>query len=60
MLGTIQKLFGNRTPVPENSEDGEQQQYIQYTVEVEQTLCKLEAGLHESDDPHEILQSAMK
>ena len=60
MLGTFQKLFGNKMPVPENSEDSEQQQYIQYTVEVEQTLCKLEAGLHESDDPHEILTSAMK
>lgn len=60
MLGTFQKLFGKKEPVPEKTEEIEQQQYIQYAVELEQALRILESGVHESDDPDEIMQSVMK
>lgn len=35
-------------------------EYIQYCVEQEQTVSKLEASLHESDDPNEIAQKTLK
>ena len=60
MLGAIQKLFGSKEPIPEKSEDVEQQEYIQYAMELEQALRMLEAGVHESDDPNEIIPSVMK
>ena len=48
MQNQLQKLFamfdGQKPPSKEGRE------YIQYAVEVEQTLRDLEAHLHESDD----------
>lgn len=60
MLGAIQKLFGSKDTATEKTEDVEQQQYIQYAMELEQALRMLEAGVHESDDPNEIIPSVMK
>lgn len=58
MQNQLQKLFamfdGQKPPSKEGRE------YIQYAVEVEQTLRDLEAHLHESDDPVEIAQYTLK
>lgn len=35
-------------------------EYIQYAQDVEQTLSALEAGLHNTDDPEEIIMSMLK
>lgn len=35
-------------------------EYIQYCIEQEQTVSKLEASLHESEDPNEIAQKALR
>ena len=35
-------------------------EYMEYAVAVEKTLTFLEAGVHESDDPAKIIQSAMR
>lgn len=43
---------------PESETD--QQEYIQYAQEVEQTLTRLEAGLHNSDDPDEIMMGMLQ
>lgn len=39
--------------------DVNQQEYIQYTVGMEQTITQLVNGLHNSDDPEEILQEML-
>lgn len=58
MQNQIQKLFAMfDTQKPPTKEDRE---YIQYAVEVEQTLRDLEAHLHESDDPVEIAQYTLE
>ena len=51
MLNKLKRFIGSNEPVPPMSEEIEQQQYIQYAQELEQSLSRLEAGGHESDDP---------
>ena len=60
MLNKLKRFIGSNEPVQQKSEEIEKQQYIQYAQEVEQILSKLEAGVHESDDPSWIMQSVMK
>lgn len=60
MLNKLKRFIGSNEPVQQKSEEIEKQQYIQYAQEVEQTLSRLEAGVHESDDPSWIMQSVMK
>lgn len=36
-----------------------QQEYIQYTIEMDQAITQLVDGLHNSDDPEEILQQML-
>lgn len=58
------KWVGAILPAAPESCDPEQdepdQEYIQYCIELEQTLKLLEAHLHDSDDPQEIGQSVLK
>ena len=51
MLNKLKRFIGSDEPVQQKSEEIEQQQYIQYAQELEQSLSRLEAGVHESDDP---------
>ena len=60
MLNKLKRFIGSNEPVQHKSEEIEQQQYIQYAQELEQSLSRLEAGVHESDDPSWIMQSVMK
>lgn len=60
MLNKLKRFIGSNEPVQQKSEEIEQQQYIQYAQELEQSLSRLEAGVHESDDPAWIMQSVMK
>ena len=60
MLNKLKRFIGSNEPVQQKSEEIEQQQYIQYAQELEQSLSKLEAGVHESDDSSWIMQSVMK
>ena len=60
MLNKLKRFIGSDEPVQQKSEEIEQQQYIQYAQELEQSLSRLEAGVHESDDPSWIKQSDMK
>lgn len=38
---------------------GDENEYLQYAQEVEQSLSQLEAGLHNTDDPKEIIQNML-
>ena len=38
---------------------GEENEYLEYAQEVEQSLSQLEAGLHNTDDPEEIIQNML-
>ena len=48
MLNKLKRFIGSNEPVQHKSEEIEQQQYIQYAQELEQSLSRLEAGVHES------------
>lgn len=58
MQNQIQKLFAMFDAQKPPTKEG--REYIQYAVEVEQTLRDLEAHLHESDDPVEIAQYTLE
>ncbi len=45
--------FIKRKPIDENTE------HLQYAQEVERSLSQLEAGLHNTDDPEEIIQNML-
>lgn len=60
MLNKLKRFIGSNEPVQTKAEEIEKEQYIQYAQELEQSLSKLEAGVHESDDPSWIMQSVMK
>lgn len=51
-------IHNNTLEQPECETD--QQEYVQYAQEVEQTLTRLEAGLHNSDDPDEIMMGMLQ
>ena len=42
-----------------NKTSGSDSEYLQYSQEVEQSLSQLEAGLHNTDDPEEIIQNML-
>ena len=60
MFEKFKRALGGSEPAQPSTEEVEQQQYIQYAVELEQSLSKLESSVHESDDPDLIMQSVMK
>lgn len=60
MLNKLKRFIGSNEPVQQKSEEIEKQQYIQYAQKLERSLSRLEAGVHESDDPSWIKQSVMK
>lgn len=60
MLNKLKRLIGTNEPVQRNAEEVEKQTYTQYAQELEQSLSKLEAHVHESDDPAWIMESVMK
>lgn len=57
MLDKFFKKKSTETPVNQKAEEKE---YTRYAIEVERTLTKLEARLHNSDDPEEIAKMALK
>ena len=48
----LEKLIKKKSVSDEN-------EYLQYAQEVEQSLSQLEAGLHNTDDPEEIIQNML-
>lgn len=48
-----------KTPNLHSSANDNQHEYIQYATEVEQVLTKLEASLHNSDNPEEIIMKML-
>lgn len=57
----ISFLTKKPAPVPpEQAQDEQKREYIQYCIELERTLSWLESHLHESDDPEEIGISVLK
>ena len=55
MLKKISGILGKQ-----QGQNANQIDYMEYAVAVEKTLTFLEAGVHESDDPAQIIQSAMR
>lgn len=67
MARLFDNLFGRAEPKPEESAipvppkaQEYDQEYIDYCIELEQTVSALEAYLHTSDDPEEIAMETLK
>lgn len=60
MIGKIRKRLLRMTANVDTGGDNDQDHYIQYAQELEQTLSALEAYLHESDNPEEIISHALE
>ena len=58
MFFSFRKMRARKNPKPGNDE--QQKQDVAYAIEVERTLQLLEARLHETDNPEEIIQGVMK
>ena len=57
MLNKLKRFIGSNEPVQQKAEENDKQQYIQYAQELEQSLSRLEAGVHESDDHAECYEN---
>lgn len=60
MLNKLKKLIGSTAPERQQPEETKQSENIKYAEELEASLRKLEAGVHESDDSAWIMQNVMK
>ena len=60
MLNKLKQLIGSNEPARQRPEESKKDEYIQYAQELETSLRKLEAGVHESDDSAWIMQNVMK
>lgn len=60
MLEKLQNLLGSKSADRKSNNDTEKEQYIEYAVALEQGLRKLESGVHESDDPNEIVRNVLR
>ena len=60
MLNKLKQLMGSNEPARQRPEESKKDEYIQYAQELETSLRKLEAGVHESDDSAWIMQNVMK
>lgn len=60
LLEKLQNALSSKSANVKSGEKRDQDEYAQYTQEMEETLRNLEAQLHESDDPEEIALSTLK
>ena len=60
MLNKLKRFIGTNEPERQQPEEVKKDDYTQYAEELETSLRKLEAGVHESDDSAWIMQNVMK
>ena len=60
MLNKLKRIIGSNETARQQPEEEKKEEYIQYAQELEASLRKLEAGVHESDDSAWIMQNVMK